>query len=425
MEVHETRLANGIRVVTAGMPRVESVSVGIWVGVGSRYELKKHAGISHFAEHMLFKGTKKRASRDITRAIEGRGGYLNAFTQSDNTVYYARVAYDHAMEALDVLADMYLNSRIDELDVEKERGVIIEEIMMYRDQPHQRVQDMLGEALWVRHPLGRPISGYPKTVAGIMKSDLQEFIRRRYVPENTIVSFAGRVDHGACVAQVSRHLGRHRKSGRPTFRGVNSKVCQEKIVLEARDTEQTHLAMGVRIFGRKDKRRFALKTLSVILGENMSSRLFQTVREKNGLAYSVHSGVHLFDETGVLAITAGLERKRHRKAIRLIAKELERLKNVRVGSRELGRAKDYAIGQLRLALENTATQMTWIAENLMFRGRFISPEEIIGFLQAVTADDVQGLARRIFRPQNISVAMVSPGLGEDDRKVLQDRIAIL
>ncbi len=419
MDVRESCLTNGMRVVTASIPHVESVSLGIWVGAGSRYERERESGISHFLEHMLFKGTKKRSAVDISRAIEGRGGYLNAFTQAENTCYYTRVAYDRQCEGLEILADMFLNSRLDESEVMKERGVIVEEIMMYRDQPHHRVQEMLGEALWTDHPLGRPVSGWPETVGKVKRQDLSEFKRAKYVPGNTVVAYAGRIEHDKCVEETARCLGRMRARRRPRCRRVTQDTGQARLAIEAKDAEQAHVAMGWRLFGRDDPRRFVLKVLSVILGENMSSRLFQTIREKHGLAYSVQSCIHLVGETGALTVSAGLEKTRYQKAVKMIVREMRKLKQSRVGVRELGRAKDYAIGQLRLALESTSSQMMWIGENIMFHGRFMSPEETISSIKAVTSDDVQQLASEVLRPGNLSIAVVAPGIDAPEARALK------
>lgn len=413
-DVQETVLSNGVRVVTSALSHVDSVTFGIWVGVGARYESNKMAGVSHFIEHLLFKGTKKRSARDISIAIEGRGGYLNAFTQEENTCFYARVAYDKLWGALGVLSDMYLNASLAQAEIEKERGVIVEEIMMYRDQPQHMVHEMLTDALWQGHPLGRPIIGFPKSLAGMKRKDIFEFRKKCYTPENTLFAFAGKVDHSLCVAKVKQITGRLGKRTRPKFRMVTAKVRQRSVLLKNKDIEQSHLALGIRLFGRHDKRRYALRLLNTVLGENMSSRLFQIVREKHGLAYSVHSSYHLYRETGALVVSAGLDKTKHEKALRLIVKELTRLKTTDVPAAELKRAKDYVIGQLRLALESTTSQMMWLGENIMSHGEIILPAKTIDTISKITISDVRHLAQSVLRSSRTSVAVISPGVSAKD-----------
>jgi predicted Zn-dependent peptidase len=425
MNVERTKLANGMRVVTAAMPEVESVSVGVWVGVGGRYEEQALSGVSHFIEHLLFKGTKRRRARDISNAIEGRGGYLNAFTQEESTCFYARVAYDRLDGAMDVLADMYLNSLFAPKEVDKERGVVVEEIMMYRDQPQQVVQELLGAALWEDHPLGRPISGQPETLRAMTRADIVGFKRAKYVASRTVVAVAGKVRHEDAVRRAEKLFGGLRDGAAPACASVTRRVGQQGLSLRSKEIEQNHVAMGFRLFGREDPRRYALKVLCTALGGNMSSRLFQTVRERHGLAYSIASSVHLFRETGVLEVSAGLDKKRALDGMGLTLRELRRLRDQPIGAPELRRAKDYLIGQLRLGLESTSNQMMWIGENLITRNRFVPPQESIEGIEAVTAADVRRLARQILTRETLSLAMVAPGLDDGFRKRLNGLLKAL
>ncbi|MBU0677351.1 MAG: insulinase family protein [Verrucomicrobia bacterium] len=408
LNVKSTTLDNGLRVVTSDMSQLASVAIGIWVGVGGRYETKKLSGISHFIEHLLFKGTKQRSAQQISQAIEGRGGYFNAFTQEESTCYYARITSDHTWSVLDILADMYRSPRLAPADIDKEKGVIIEEIMMYRDQPHHLVQDLLGQLIWSNHALGRPLIGTPRNIINMSRSDIVDFKQRKYVAGNTVVAFAGPVNHEECCRQVQRSLGQESARKAPSYPEVKRDVGSTRAAVERKEIEQSHLALGVRIFGRHDRRRYALKLLSVILGENMSSRLFQVVRERNGLAYSVHSSCHLFDETGAMVISAGLDRNRTERALELICRELRRIREKRVGAGELRRAKDYAIGQLKIGLESTTSQMMWLGENILGYGRIHQPQRAIDRLEAVTTSDIQSLADRLLRTRNISAALVVP-----------------
>jgi predicted Zn-dependent peptidase len=414
MHAEITTLGNGLRVVTSTMPSVESVALGIWVGVGSRYESRADSGISHFMEHLLFKGTRRRSARDISQAVEGRGGYLNAFTQEESTCYYARVAYDRAAETLDVLADMVRHPRLDPLEIDKERGVILEEIAMYQDQPSHAVQDQLIASLWTGHPLGRPVIGCPRSLGRQDRAVLRAFRARHYVPRNMVVSLAGRIEHGEAVTLARTLLGGMRGGRRARCRGVTRGVGQARFDLRARDIEQAHLAMGFRLFGRHDRRRDTLRVLNAVLGGNMSSRLFQTVREKHGLAYSVHSSAHLFADTGVLEISAGLDRGRIDKAVRLILREVNRLRDRAVGAAELRRARDYSVGQLRLGLESPASQMLWMGEHLLAYDRVIAPDAVADALGRVSADAIRRLACAGLRPGAMSAALLAPELTERD-----------
>ena len=425
MEVRETRLGNGIRVVTAPLPRVQSVAIGVWVGVGGRYESPKLSGISHFIEHLLFKGTEKRSARDISQAIEGRGGFCNAFTQEENTCYYVRVAYDHTWKALDILSDMYLHPRFDQSDIDREKGVIVEEIMMYRDQPEYVVQEMLSRILWKDHELGRPLVGTPESLRRLTRDHLLAFKKKKYIPENTVLIFAGRVTHDECVAHAAKlmqRLGAHRE---PAYKLVTPAVSQERLVLKSKEIEQTQLAMGFRIFGRFDKRRYALKVLNVILGENMSSRLFQVVREKHGLAYAVHSSIQLFADTGVLLIGAGLDRSRKEKALELILREICRLKRDPVSARELVRAKEYIVGHLRLALESPSGHMMWMGEHILDYRTCISPEDVIQKIMNVRVEHVLDVANAIFKDRQVSLSLLSSRLVPQDGECMQTLLQAL
>ena len=411
-----TELRNGLRIATSRMPHVESVSMGVWVGVGSRYESRRLAGLSHFIEHLVFKGTRKRTARDISYAIEGRGGYFNAFTQEESTCYYARVATEHAWKVFDILADMYLHPRMASNDIDKERDVILEEIMMYRDRPHHIVEEMLADSLWSGHALGRSILGTPGTIQRVSRKEIMDFKSTKYVPGNSVIALAGNLDHDHCVREVQKRLGTVRSRPRPRFSHVSTKTSQRHVAAATRPVEQAHLAMGFRIFGRTDRRRYATKLISVLLGENMSSRLFQVIREKHGLAYSVHSSIQLFDDTGAFYIQAGLDRNSVGKALALVARELERLKEKPVGRQELQRAKDYSTGQIRINLESTSSQMMWIGENLTTYGEFTQPEVVIKRLNAVSAETIQRVATQIFKRRKMSVALVGPDAAEDYEK---------
>lgn len=418
-------LPNGLRVATARMPGIASVAMGIWAGVGSRYEPKRLAGTCHFIEHMLFKGTPTRGARAISQAIEGRGGYFNGFTQEETTCFYARISAEHQGEVLDILLDMYQHPRLDPADLEKERGVILEEILMYRDQPHQLVQELLGELVWVDHPLGRPLVGTEESVRGLNRSTLLEFKRRHYVPANTLVVVAGQVDHADCVARCTRALGHCSGRKPPRCFPVGRTTGQRDVLVHIKPIEQAHLAAAFRLFGRHDPQRYALKVMSIILGENMSSRLFQVVRERHGLVYYIQSSIQLFEETGLLCIQAGMDRDRLSRALDLVLLEVARLRDAPVGDRELRRAKDFARGQLQIGLESASNQMLWVGENLMCYQCLIQPAEVLARIEAVTKEDIQEVAGRVLNPRRFSMALVSPGDATLHTDLIRGKIANL
>lgn len=397
----------GIRVALAPMPQVESVSVGIWVGVGGRYETPANQGISHFIEHLLFKGTRTRTSRQITESIEGIGGYLNAFTSEEVTCYYASARSTHLSLLIDVLMDMTVGATFPSDEVERERGVIIEEIRMYEDQPSQVAQEHLNALLWRGHALGLPLAGTIETVSSLARRELLAYRRSHYHRGNLWLVIAGKTDREAvtkALAPWGKRLPSGVRSRSPRFvkgaRSLRLGVIQKPV-------EQTHLAFGFPAVSRHDSRRFALKVLSVILGENMSSRLFQKLREEHGLAYSVNSSVSCFEEVGALGIQAGVDDAKAVRAVKLTWEILKKMTEKRPSSSELHRAKEYVAGQLYLGLESTSNQMMWLGESVLSYGRANSPEETIAKTQAVTGEEVRRLAAELFQPGRLALSAVS------------------
>ncbi len=410
-----TELSNGVRVVTAPMPHMESVALGVWIGVGGRYESERLCGISHFIEHLLFKGTTRRSAKQISQTVEGVGGYLNAFTGEESTCFYAKASYRHLDILLDVIGDMYLHPKFAVADIDKERRVIKEELLMYRDQPDHYVHELLTETLWPDHPLGRSLAGTPASLDGIVRATLLDFKRRSYSAGNTIVAVAGHCDHDDIVTRAEKMLPVPGSNRRPRFQPAHEVQRKARLRFLSKAVEQTHLAIAVRGFSRIDPRRYALKLASVILGENMSSRLFQTIREQYGLAYSIQSSTTYFSDTGALIISAGLDTKRLHKALRLVLRELAKLAKRPPGAEELRRAKDYAIGQMRLGLESTSNQMMWIGEHLLAYGFVQSPDEIERKIEAVTTQQIQEVSATLFRDNHLNVAVITPS--KDERAV--------
>lgn len=402
-----TTLDNGLRVASFGMPHAQTVSFGIWAIVGGRNEPKRLSGISHFIEHLLFKGTPRRSARRISEEVEGVGGYLNAFTAEEQTCYYACSAAEYFPKVFPVLSDMYLNARFAPADIELERGVIAEEITMYRDEPGQHVLELLSGVLWPGHALGRPLTGSLETIAQFDRTSLLRYRERHYHASNTLVTAAGRIDHEALVERVGRTFG-DLPDGSPSTTPPAPKLRRPRVAIETRPTEQTHVALGLPTFRAADPRRYALAVLNIVLGGNMSSRLFQTLRERRGLCYSVDSHLNGFRDTGALAITLGLDQRNLTRSLQLIGREWRRLREQPLRRAELRRAKDYLIGTARMSLERSSSQSNRLGSSLAKFGRIVEPAESHRKVEAVTAEEIQDLAVKLLRPDRLSAAVVGP-----------------
>jgi predicted Zn-dependent peptidase len=405
---HVTRLSDGLTVATAEMPHMASVCLGLWVGVGGRHEPKEVNGVSHFIEHMLFKGTRKRSAEEISQAVEGVGGYLNAFTEEESTCFYARACADRFGDLLEVLTDMFLSSVFDPREIQKEREVIKEELAMYLDQPHQHVQELLSETLWPDHALGRSLTGTEQTIESLSRRDMLAYQRQNYVSATTMIVAAGNIRHAQVVKAVKAR-SRHFTPGRsPRFVPYDQPQEQPRLHNLTKETSQSQMALGIRTCSRHDERRHALRVLNTILGENMSSRLFQVLREDHGLAYSIHSSLDFFDDVGALVISAGLDTDNLPRGLKLVMRELDRCAEKPPGAAELRRARDYLVGQFELNLEGTENQMNWLGEQLLAYGKIIPPDEAMQRILTVTPAQVRAAARDFFSPERLSLAMISP-----------------
>ncbi|MCF7669552.1 MAG: insulinase family protein [Verrucomicrobia bacterium] len=403
-----SKLDNGVTVASASMPHMSSVSLGIWVAVGGRFEPAEWSGVSHFIEHLLFKGTGKRTARQISEAIEGIGGDLNAFTSEDNTCFYSKARHDHFSKLLDVMMDMFLNSRFDEVEIQKERNVIRDELTMYIDQPQQYVQDLLNETIWPDNSLGRCVTGNFESIDALDRNRIVEFYRNNYVTNATLVSAAGPVDHERLVRAVSRFSRKFNRGQRPRFEPASNNRKGPNVKIVPRDIEQTQLAIGFVTCSCHDKRRYAVRILNAILGENMSSRLFQALRENHGLTYNITSYNTHFEDTGMLAITAGLDPEQLIPVLDIIRGEILRLAQTPPGRGELKRARDYLLGQLAMSLENTTQHMMWNSENLLLYGRPVHALEIAEGLMDVKPRHVRAVAREFLTPERSSLSLVGP-----------------
>lgn len=407
-----TELKNGLQVVSVRMPEASSVSLGVWCGVGSRHESPAENGSAHFIEHLLFKGTAKRDARAIVAEVEGLGGYLNAYTSEDHTCYYARARANRWEVLLDVLWDMYTGAAFPSVEVRREREVIKEERAMYLDDPQQLAQEVLGRAMWPGHPLGQPIEGTEEQLDRLKRAGLMGFWRQNYTGANTCVVAAGNVSHERLVAAVKK-ISR----GIATGEAVECEQAWHdqsapRVAIERREIDQTQVALGIRTVGRDDSRRYAVRLLSAVLAENMSSRLYQVLRERHGLAYSVSSSASTFADTGDVTITVGVDSERLPRALTLLQRELRKLRRDGVGKEELQQVKDYVIGQFELYLESTENYMTWLGESVIGSGRVVTPAVVKRRLRRVTPAEVDAAARDFLRPECMTLALVTPRKGD-------------
>ncbi|MCL4178874.1 MAG: insulinase family protein [Verrucomicrobia bacterium] len=405
---HVTRLGNGLTLATAEMPHMTSVSLGLWVAAGGRWEPPELNGVCHFIEHMVFKGTRRRSARQISQAVEGIGGYLNAYTSEENTCFYSRARQDHLDDLLDVLADMILNSRFDRLDIDRERNVIKEELAMYLDQPHVHVQELLNATLWPAQPLGRPLTGTPITLDRLQRKQLLGFMGDHYVASSTLLVATGCVSHRRFLKSAGPYAARFTSGQRPRHLPARNDQSRPCLSVSTKEVEQTQFALGVRTCSRHDERRFALRLLNTVLGENMSSRLFQVIREDRGLAYNISSAISFFDDTGDLVISAGLDTDNLSETLRLVLRELRTMTERAPTPAELRRARDYVLGQFDLSLESTESQMMWLGEQLLGYGRIVSPAAIKQRIARITPAEIRRVARDFFRRDRLNLALVSP-----------------
>ncbi len=403
-----TTLENQLRVVTVPLPSARSVCAGVYLAVGSRYETESESGASHFIEHMLFKGTKRRKAKDIANVIESVGGYANAATGREGTTYYALMTPEHLPVALDLLSDMLLNSSFAPKELERERGVIIEEINRTLDTPDDLVFELITGLEWPANPVGRPIAGTHETVSLMSRASLRGFMKRFYVPNGAAVVVAGPVEHRPVVDEVKRWLSDWQPLQPPECEPAATRPAEPHIAAEVRGTEQAQMCLSLRGVSRRDPDRYAVDIMTAVLGDGMGSRLFQELREKRGLAYSVDaSSTHLKD-TGALVVYAGVPPEKAPEALQVIIEQLDRLRKRAVTASELERAKEYSKGRLVLGLETPASNAGWIGSQLAQGLDIILPEEWIASLDAVTADDVRRVARQLFDGAAPQLALVGP-----------------
>lgn len=411
----KVKFDNGLKVISHRMPNMQSVALGIWIKAGGRYEHNKNKGISHFLEHLVFKGTKKYSCRKLKESIEGVGGSLNGFTSEELTCYLVKTPARHLNLALDVLADMAVNPVIPSVEVEKEKAVILEEIKMYRDQPQSHVYELLDELMWPNQQLGRPVIGTAESVNGIDRGQLVGFKEQHYTAPNILVSAVGLLDSDKFNKHVKKLFGHLVHKPVNIFEKCVENQDKSQLRLHNKDTEQTHMALGFHAFKRDHHLRHALAILHIVLGGNMSSRLFEEVRENKGLAYEIGTAIKRFSDTGAFIVHAGIDNTKVIEAVSLILKELRRPKESVVSDDEFMRAKEFYRGQMVLALEDTMDYMLWLGETSAALDKEYTLNELMKEVNKVKKEDLRLAARKIIDDKNMSLALIGPLKDKEDQ----------
>jgi predicted Zn-dependent peptidase len=413
-------LKNGLRVVLAPMEGTDTATVVVMTGTGSRFESRKENGLAHFLEHMFFKGTKKRKSaKVISEELDALGSVYNAFTAKDRTAYYAKVSNEYLDQALDVISDIFLNSTLPAKEITKERGAVIQEIDMYEDMPMHTIDNVFDALIFgADHPLGRTILGPKENIRAFSRKDFATYHKRNYTPQNTVVCIAGNFAQAKVLAKIQKEFGALPRGQAPKLVPFTGEQTAARIAVKEKKTDQTQLMLGVPAFPYLHKDEFVLAVLSTILGGGMSSRLFLEVREKRGLAYSVHSWPEQFTDTGYFVVQAGVEHAKLEKAVKTILAEFKKIKKTKVSAAELDKAKSYLKGTMTLSLETSDKIAQRAATSLLETGRVRSLEEILDGVAKVTAADIQRVARDLLQTSKLNLAIIGPHLDKGQLLVL-------
>ena len=408
-------LPNGLRVVFAPMPDSQTATVIVMTGTGSRYENERENGLAHFLEHMFFKGTKKRPSaRAISEELDSIGSVYNAFTSKERTAYHAKVSSQFLDTALDVIFDLYLNSTLPEKEIAKERGAIVQEIDMYEDMPMRTIDNVFDALIFGGdHPLGRTILGPKENIRSFKRKEFGTYLKRNYTPANTVVCVAGNFSQAKVLAKIKRYFGRVKPSTPPEYMGFVSEQQETRISIKEKQTDQTQLMLGVPAYPYLHKDEFALAVLATILGGGMSSRLFLEVREKRGLAYSVHASVDKYPDTGYFVVQAGVEHAKLEKTVETVLAEFKKIKRTKVSAEELKKAKSYIKGTMTLALETSDHVAENAATSIINLGRVRPLEEVIKGIDKVSVQDIQRISKDIFQTKGLNLAIIGPHLHKE------------
>ncbi|MDP8258075.1 MAG: pitrilysin family protein [Candidatus Aadella gelida] len=403
----KTKLSNGLNIITSPMPGMASVTLGIWIGIGGRYESEKQSGISHLVEHMLFKGTKDMSTKELKQSIEGIGGAFNGFTSDEVTCYLVKVPSKYVELGVDVLADMVLNAKCDEKDLAKEKFVVCEEIKMYRDQPADHVLDVLSKIMWPGDPLGRSLTGTMTIVKSLTRKEIVKFRDDNYHPGNMAVVAAGKVNPEKLTGYVKKRLGSAAGKRNPSLKSSSSVQKSPRIKICSGDTNQTHIAFGFHTKEKSVKERFAMKLMNVMLGGNMSSRLFEELREKHGLCYDVASAYKRHSDKGEMQIHAGVDNSKAARSVAAILDEVRRIRDLGVTEEELFRAKEYTKGQFLLGMEGTSTRMMWLGDRFMVHKNIPEVKKILENLDSIGVKDIEKACADTFSSSSVNLAMIS------------------
>ena len=411
-------LSNGVPVVTEALKNMRSVVVGLWVKVGSRNEPSEINGISHFLEHMFFKGTKKRTAKDIAFETDSLGGELNAFTSRETTTFYIKVLDEFLEKGLELLSDVFLNSLFPEEDIEKEKKIIKEEIKMVEDTPDDYIHDLFNQTIWGHSGIGQPVLGRRETIRIFTRDDIMAHIRKYYGVKDIVISCAGNFDHMHLMALLNKNLGNLRRGSEPE-RGAPPGF-QSTMHVFSKQLSEAHLCLGFKGIHHASKDRYSLFTLNTILGAGVSSRLFQEIREKRGLAYAIYSFIASYSDTGLWGIYAGVSRKKVREVIELILQEMHHLKDT-ITESELQRAKNQLKGNIILGLESTSSRMNNIARQEIYHGRYFSPKEIMDEVDSITLKQIKDLAELIIRKDLLALTIYGPVQEESLKGILDQK----
>jgi predicted Zn-dependent peptidase len=402
--VNKTVLDNGVRIISENIPHAYSVSIGIWVANGSRHERRESNGVAHFIEHLLFKGTERRSALDIAREIDSVGGILNAFTSREFVCYYAKVLDAFLPKAVDILSDIFLNSVFNPEEIEKERKVVLQEISMLEDTPDDYIHDLFSQNLWQGHPLGMPIIGNAKSVGGLSRDFIVSYRNEKYCAEDIIIAAAGKVDHQELLHSLREMCGRIPTGSRK--KAVRRPTYRKTVAVVEKDLEQVHLCLGLKALPQDNEHRYEAHIMNTILGGSMSSRLFQEVREKLGLAYAIYSYMVAHSDAGSLAVYAGTSQESLSQVIDLTLREFKRLKTEAVSGIELDSAKEQLKGNILLSLESSDNRMSKLAKNEIYFGRHQPLQEIMEGFDRVTAKSLQGLSEHLFNDRHVTLALM-------------------
>lgn len=401
-------LDNGVRVVTERMPTLKSVTVGVWVNTGSRDEQPSQAGYSHFIEHMLFKGTRKRSSAEISREIDALGGEMNAFTSRETTTYYVKVLDQQLHRALELLSDLFHHSRFAPKDIEKEKQVVLEEIRMVQDDPEDLVQELhMGQVLG-RHPLGRSILGREKTIRGLRRQDLLDYRETYYEPGQTVLSIAGNFKQAELDGMVAKYFGKGRAATATHANGRRPPEVHGGVVLKKKKLEQVHLCLGLKGVPAGHKDRYALYALNSVLGGSVSSRLFQEVREKRGLVYSIYSYLAGYSDGGMITVYAATRPKEVDRVVDLVCREIRRIGSKGIGVKELERAKTQMKGSLMLSLESSHSRMSKLAKDELIYGKHTSLDDMLAHIDRVSEEQMFNVGRQFFKLDSLAITGLGP-----------------